>query len=143
MVNEPSRQTPARPDPRDIYTPDDFYTPDRVRFWLERWDWLTGEVARWHEGRPARVSRARWARFERLADRKADLERALTALGELREDRFYQRVVWARYVQGMPVHHIATILRTDPDTVDQACDDGIRWMAMFLGWRGVDKDDAA
>lgn len=115
---------------------DDYYTPDRVRFWLERWDWLTSETSRWQEVRPARVSRARWARFERLAERRADIERALIALGELRPDRFYRRVVWARYVQGLPVHHIARILRTDTDTVDQACADGIRWMATFLGWRG-------
>lgn len=126
--------------------PDDFYTPDRVRFFLERWEWLTSEVSRWQEGRPGRTSRARWARFERLAERRADIERALVALGELREDRFYRRVVWARYVLGYPVRHIAQILRTDPETIDQACEDGIRWMATFLGWRDrsrVDESHAA
>lgn len=122
---------------------DGYYHPDRVRFLLERWQWLMSEVSRWHAGGPSGASRARWARFERLAERRVDVERALMALGELHPDGFYRRVVWARYVQGLPAHHIAQVLRTDIETVDQACEDGIHWMAAFLGWQGVDDDDAA
>lgn len=110
------------------------YSPRQIKFYLRHYDKLEW-LSRHHDPDEPKVHVVNpfpWAGFERACGIRADLDRAIIALGSLRGDGFYALVVQKYYVQHEPLDHIATILRTDTDTVKDAKNAAIDWMANFL-----------
>ena len=149
MVNNPSHQTPSRPDPRDIYT------PDMVRRLLDLYPYLLDHLGQ-HDD-PSRGRRGRRVSFVDpvigRAHRKADIDRALIRLFDLGQDPVAAHAICAYYgvnpfrgepVPRVPIDVIAEAFGRSERTAYRVIERGIRRMAQLLGWRpraNADNDD--
>jgi hypothetical protein len=77
--------------------------------------------------------RRRHAKWEVEALQRADAARELANL-----PRFHRMVLVNHFIDKESHGHIATILRTDRDSVDQAIQDGVEAISYALGWRDTE-----
>jgi len=146
MVSEPSRLTPARPDPRDIYT------PDTVRRLLDLYPYLLDHLGQHDDPRRGRHGR-RVSFVDPVigrAHRKADIDRALMRLFELGQDPVAAQAICDYYgvdpfrgepVPRVPIDQIAEEFGRSERTAYRVIERGIRHMAQLLGWRPKEDED--
>jgi hypothetical protein len=115
-----------------------YYTPRRVRYWIERWKELqelacpTAGAIR-YDKIGSLPEGMRMSDPTRYVDVVADIERAWIHLG----GRWSLQVQMVeRYMQGYDLGAIAGWLRVRPIDADEATERACRLMAEYLGWRG-------